>query len=81
MAPVGGAEMVEVEPSILATAAVAGADEHLTICAISWHARYDPIVDGRRLSELTRDIHWRGSSECRSCAPERSAGHRSKLPL
>ena len=48
-------DMVEVEPLILATAAVAGADERLTICAISWLARYHSFVDGRRLSELTRD--------------------------
>jgi hypothetical protein len=47
--------MVEVEPLILATAAVAGIDERLTICAISWLARYHSFVDGRRLSELTRD--------------------------
>jgi hypothetical protein len=50
-----GAEMVEVEPLMLATAAVAGADERLTICAISWLARYHSFVDGRRLSELTRN--------------------------
>jgi hypothetical protein len=48
-------EMVEVEPLILATATVAGADERLTICAISWLVRYHSFVDGRRLSELTRD--------------------------
>jgi len=48
-------DMVEVEPLILATATVAGADERLTTCAISWLARYHSFVDGRRLSELTRD--------------------------
>jgi hypothetical protein len=47
--------IVEVEPLVLATAAVAGADERLTICAISWLACYHSFVDGRRLSELTRD--------------------------
>ena len=49
-------EGVEVEPLILATAAVASTDERLTICAISWLARYYSFVDGRRLSELTRDF-------------------------
>ena len=47
--------MVEVEPLVLATAAVAGADERLTICTISWLACFHSFVDGRRLSELTRD--------------------------
>jgi hypothetical protein len=48
-------DIVEVEPLILATAAVAGADEPLTIGAVSWLARYHAFVDGRRLSELARD--------------------------
>jgi hypothetical protein len=48
-------DTVELEPLILATAAVAGVDERLTICAISWLACYHSFVDGRRLSELTRD--------------------------
>jgi hypothetical protein len=48
-------ELVEVEPLILATAGVGGADERLTICAVSWLASYPSFVDGRRLSELTRD--------------------------
>jgi hypothetical protein len=49
------AEPVEVEPLILATAGVGGADERLTVCAVSWLACYPSFVDGRRLSELTRD--------------------------
>src|ERR1700693_4553796 len=48
-------DTVQLEPLILATAAVAGVDERLTICAISWLACYHSFVDGRRLSELTRD--------------------------
>jgi hypothetical protein len=48
-------DIVEAEPLILATAAVKGADERLTICAVSWLARYHAFVDGRRLSELARD--------------------------
>jgi hypothetical protein len=48
-------DMVEVEPLVLATAAAASADERLIICAVSWLARYHSFVDGRRLSELTRD--------------------------
>ena len=46
---------VDVERLILATASVAGADEHLTICAVSWLAGYHAFIDGRRLSELTRE--------------------------
>jgi hypothetical protein len=49
------AEPVEVESLMLATAWVAGADERLTVCAISWLACYPSFVDGRRLSELSRD--------------------------
>jgi len=49
------AEPVEVESLILATARIGGADERLTVCAISWLACYPSFVDGRRLSELTRD--------------------------
>src|SRR3981189_1506354 len=47
-------EMVEVEALILATAAVAGADERLTICAISWLALYHSFVEGGVLSNLSR---------------------------
>jgi hypothetical protein len=49
------AEQVEVESLVLATARIGGADERLTVCAISWLACYPSFVDGRRLSELTRD--------------------------
>ena len=48
-------EPVDVERLILATAHVAGADERLTLCAVSWLAAYHTFIDGRRLSELTRD--------------------------
>ena len=47
-------EPVDLEPLILATARLAGVDERLTVCAISWLAAYHHFVDGRRLSELAR---------------------------
>jgi DNA-binding MarR family transcriptional regulator len=49
------AEPVDVERLILATAGLASADERLTVCAASWLARFHDLVDGRRLSELTRE--------------------------
>jgi len=48
-------EPVEVEPLIVATAAIARSDERLTVCVASWLACYHSFVDGRRLSELTRE--------------------------
>ena len=51
------AEPVDVERLILHTAQVAGADERLTVCAVSWLAVYHSLVDGRRLSELAREAH------------------------
>lgn len=48
------AHVVDLESLILATADLAAVDERLTICAVSWLARFHVFVDGRRLSELTR---------------------------
>jgi hypothetical protein len=48
------AHPVDVEPLIIATAACASADERLTTCTAAWLARYHDLIDGRRLSELTR---------------------------
>ena len=48
------ARVVDIESLVLNTAAVAGAGERLTICAVSWLVAYHALIDGRRLSELTR---------------------------
>lgn len=47
--------VVDVETLILATASKASSDERLTVCAASWLAQFHDLVDGRRLSELTRE--------------------------
>ncbi len=47
-------EVVDVESLILATAAIVSSDERLTVCVAAWLARYHSLIDGRRLSELTR---------------------------
>jgi DNA-binding MarR family transcriptional regulator len=46
---------VDVERLIVSTAGLASKDERLTICAASWLAQFHDLVDGRRLSELTRE--------------------------
>jgi DNA-binding MarR family transcriptional regulator len=48
------ADPVDIERLILDTADRASADERLTVCAASWLAQYHDLIDGRRLSELTR---------------------------
>jgi DNA-binding MarR family transcriptional regulator len=53
------AEPVDVERLIIATASRASTDERLTVCAASWLAQYHDLVDGRRLSELTRETSLR----------------------
>jgi len=51
---VSSTEAVDVEKLVLATANLASTDERLTVCAASWLARFHDLIDGRRLSELTR---------------------------
>jgi DNA-binding MarR family transcriptional regulator len=46
---------VDVEKLIIATATSASTDERLTVCAAAWLARFHDLIDGRRLSELTRE--------------------------
>jgi DNA-binding MarR family transcriptional regulator len=46
---------VDVERLVLTTASLASTDERLTVCAASWLAQFHDLVDGRRLSELTRE--------------------------
>jgi hypothetical protein len=52
-------DAVDVEKLILATAGLASTDERLTVCAASWLAQFHNLVDGRRLSELTREASLR----------------------
>ena len=47
-------EPVDLESLILATASAASTDERLTVCAASWLGQFHDLIDGRRLSELTR---------------------------
>jgi hypothetical protein len=49
------ANTVDVERLVIATASAASTDERLTVCAASWLAAFHDLVDGRRLSELTRE--------------------------
>jgi len=52
-------DVVDLERLIVATASLASTDERLTVCAASWLAQFHDLVDGRRLSELTRDASIR----------------------
>jgi hypothetical protein len=46
---------VDLEPLLLETACHLSGDERLAVCVSTWLARHHDLVDGRRLSELTRN--------------------------